>query len=147
MFLLTILEKIKEARIFSRKPKSLIKDRILSRIARVKLAKTKVNTLKSAAKSNAGTMLSITKKNVRTTRQKFNIRNSIANNLAVDIKLSKAQIYKITQPGGFLGSWLNRLGKNLVIDLAVRFARDKLSGLVSNIASNAASNAINKFER
>ena len=59
------------------------------------------------------------------------------------VKLSKAQISKTIQSGGFLGSCLNRLGKKVVTDLATTFARVKLSRLVSNTASNA----IKKFER
>ena len=37
------------------------------------------------------------------TRQTTKLRNVIENNMATDIKLSKAQISKIIQPGGFLG--------------------------------------------
>ena len=35
------------------------------------------------------------------TRQKTKIRNAFNNNLSTDIKLSKAQINKIIQSGGF----------------------------------------------
>ena len=38
-----------------------------------------------------------------TTRQTTKVRNAIKNNLQTDIKLSKAQISKIIQFGGFLG--------------------------------------------
>ena len=38
-----------------------------------------------------------------TTRQNTKLRNAISNNSATDIKLSKAQIKKIIQAGGFLG--------------------------------------------
>ena len=61
-----------------------------------------------------------------------------------DIKLSKAQLSKFIQSGGFL-SFL--LGKNVVAGLAFTFAKNNLPGLVSNIASNAASNGIREFER
>ena len=37
-----------------------------------------------------------------TTRQTTKLRNAIANNMSTDIKLSKAQISKIIQSGGFL---------------------------------------------
>ena len=43
-----------------------------------------------------------------TTRQKTKLRNAINNNMSTDIKLSKAQISKITQSGGFLGSLLSK---------------------------------------
>ena len=38
-----------------------------------------------------------------TTRQKTKLRNSFNNNMSTDLKLSKAQIYKSIQSGGFLG--------------------------------------------
>ena len=74
---------------------------------RVKLTNTKLNKLKSAAKNKAGTILRLNKKNVvdeelphelfLTTRQTTKIRNAFANNMATDIKLSKAQISRIIQ--------------------------------------------------
>ena len=42
-----------------------------------------------------------------TTRQKTKLRKSLNNNMSTDIKLSKAQISKIIQSGGFLGSLLS----------------------------------------
>ena len=41
-----------------------------------------------------------------TTRQTTKPRNAIENNMPTDIKLSKAQISKIIQSGGFLGTLL-----------------------------------------
>ena len=46
-----------------------------------------------------------------TTRQTTKLRNAIENNLQTDIKLSKAQISKIIQSGGFLGKILGPLLK------------------------------------
>ena len=46
-----------------------------------------------------------------TTRQITKLRNNIENNLQTDIKLSKAQISKIIQSGGFLGELLGPLLK------------------------------------
>ena len=46
-----------------------------------------------------------------TTRQKTKLRNAFNNNMSTDIKLSKAQISKITQSRGFLGSLLSKLGQ------------------------------------
>ena len=43
-----------------------------------------------------------------TTRQNTKLHNAI-NNLATDIKLSKAQIKKLIQSGGFLGKLLSKL--------------------------------------
>ena len=44
-----------------------------------------------------------------TTRQKIKLRNAFNNNMSIDLKLSKAQISKIIQSGGFLGSLLRKL--------------------------------------
>ena len=35
------------------------------------------------------------------TRQKTKLRNAFNNNISTDLKLSKAQIFKISQSGGF----------------------------------------------
>ena len=60
-----------------------------------------------------------------------------------DMKLSKAQLSKIIQWSRFLGNMISDLDKNALASVAVPFAKDTLSGLISN----AASNAINKFEK
>ena len=44
-----------------------------------------------------------------TTRQKTKLRNAFNNNMSTDLKLSKAQIFKIIHSGGFLGSLLSKL--------------------------------------
>ena len=44
-----------------------------------------------------------------TTRQKTKLRNAFNNNTSAGINLSKAQINKIIQSGGFLGSLLCKL--------------------------------------
>ena len=70
-----------------------------------KLTNLQLNKLKKAVKSNEGATLRLGiksfNKNERphelllTTRQNTKLRNAINNNLATDIKLSKAQIKKI----------------------------------------------------
>ena len=77
------------------------------------------------------------------TRQTTKVRNAFAIIMPTDIKLSKAQISKIIQSGGYFGSWLANLGKEAQANIAILLERDNLPGLVSNLASNA----INKFER
>ena len=67
-----------------------------------KLANVQLNKLKKAVKSNEGTTLRLGIKNFNkdelphelllTTKQNTKLRNAINNNLANDIKLSKAQI-------------------------------------------------------
>ena len=43
------------------------------------------------------------------TRRKTKLRNALNNNMSSDIKFSKAQISKIIQFGGYLGSLLSKL--------------------------------------
>ena len=67
-----------------------------------KLTNVQLNKFKKAVKSNEGTTLTLGIKNFNkdehqhelllTTKQKTKLRNAINNNLATDIKLSKAQI-------------------------------------------------------
>ena len=139
-----------KTKIFSRNYNSLIKDGIWSRSK--SLTNTQLNKLKYAAKNKAGTTLRITKKNFQgeelnyelflKTRQETRIKQAFANNMSIDMKLSKFQISKIIQSGGTFGSWLVNLGKRTLANVAISFTRDILFELVSNIASNA----INKFE-
>ena len=49
-----------------------------------------------------------------TTRQKAKLRDALNNNISTDLKLSKAQIFKIIQSGGFLGSLLSKLAGQLM---------------------------------
>ena len=44
-----------------------------------------------------------------TTTQKTKVRNAFNNNMSTDLKLSKAQINKIIQSGGFLSKLLGSL--------------------------------------
>ena len=49
-----------------------------------------------------------------TTRQKAKLRNAFNNNMSTDLTLSKVQISKIIQSGGFLGSLLSKLAGPLI---------------------------------
>ena len=71
--------------------------------------------------------------------QTTNIINAFANNMSRDIKLTKAQLSKMIQSGGFLRT----LGKKVIADLAILLSRDNSPGLVRNLASNE----IYKFKR
>ena len=74
-----------------------------------KLTNVQLNKLKKAVKSNEGASLRLGIKNFNkdellhefllTTRQNTKLRNALSNNLATDIKLSKAQIKKLIQSG------------------------------------------------
>ena len=87
----------------------------------VKLSNSQLNKLKSAVKNQTGTTLRMNAKMFNgnslphelllTTRQTTKLRNATENNMATDIKLSKAQISKIIQSGGFLGNLLVSLLK------------------------------------
>ena len=83
-----------------------------------KLTNVQLNKLKKA-ESNEGTTLRLGIKHLNkderphelllTPRQNTKLHNAINNNLATDIKLSKAQIKKLIQSGGFLGKLLSKL--------------------------------------
>ena len=86
-----------------------------------KLSGLQLNKLKSAVKNKQGTTLrmsatmfsanNLPHELLPTTRQLTMVRNAIESNMATDIKLSKAQISKIIQSGGFLGKLLGPLLK------------------------------------
>ena len=63
-----------------------------------------------------------------TTRQKIKLKNAFENNMSTDIKLSKTQIYKLIQSGGFLGSLLRKLAGPLM-KVAVPLAKNILAPL------------------
>ena len=63
-----------------------------------------------------------------TTRQKTKLRNAFNNNMSTDLKLSKAQISKIIQSGGFLGSLLSKLAGPLM-KVAIPLAKNVLAPL------------------
>ena len=68
-----------------------------------------------------------------TTRQNTKLRNAINNNLATDIKLSKAQIKKLIQSGGFLGKLLSKLAGPLMkvaMPLALTAAMSAIDGTI-----------------
>ena len=84
----------------------------------VKLSNSKLSKLKSVIKNEtevvlrlASNMISDNETNflqklLLTNRQVANIRKAFANYLSTDIKLSKTQISKMIQSGGFLGRLL-----------------------------------------
>ena len=108
---------------------------------RVKPTNAQLKKLKSAARKKTGTILRLNKENFQDgklpnelfliTRQTTEIRNAFANSMSTDIKLSKAQVSKIIQPGGSFGSWLGHLGKKALTDIDIPLARENLPGLFS----------------
>ena len=103
-----------------------------------KLTNVQLNKFKKAVKSNEGATLRLGIKNFNkdellhelllTTRQNTKLRNAINNNLATDIKLSKAQIKKLIQSGGFLGKLLSKLAGPLM-KVAMPLAKNVLAPL------------------
>ena len=82
----------------------------------VELSDSQIKKLKDAVKDNTGTTLRISLKMFNgnnlphelllTTRQKTKERNALNNNTSTDLKLSKAQINKLIQSGGFFSTLL-----------------------------------------
>ena len=66
-----------------------------------------------------------------TARQITKLRNATENNMSTDIKLSKAQISKIIQSGGFLGSLLSKLAGPLM-KVAVPLKKKFFSSIRNN---------------
>ena len=118
----------------------------------VKLTDTQLKKLKTAVKNKTGTTLRMSLKMLDgndlphelflTTRQKTKQRNAF-NNMSTDIKLSKDQISKMIQSGGFLRSLLRKLAGPL-IKVAVPLAKNILAPLGITAASSATDVRIQK---
>ena len=117
------------------------------------LTNIQLNKLKKAVKSHERTPLrlgikSFNKDELRhelllTTRQNTKLINAINNNLATDIKLSKAQIKKLIQSGGFLGKLLSKLSGPLM-KVALPLANNVLAPLGLTAAISAIDGSIKK---
>ena len=81
-----------------------------------------------------------------TTRQSTKLRNAINNNMATDLKLSKAQIKKLIQSGGFLGKLLSKLAGPLM-KVAMSLAKNVLAPLGLTAAMSAIDGSIEKKMR
>ena len=118
-----------------------------------KLSHSQLNKLKSALKNKQGTTLRMNAKMFNgnnlphelllTTRQTTKLRNATENNMSTDIKFSKAQIYKIIQSGGFLGSLLSKVAGPLM-KAAVPIVKNILAPLGITAAASAIDGAIQK---
>ena len=119
----------------------------------VKLSNTQLKKLKDAVKNNTRTTLRINSKMfdgnnlphelLLTTRQKTKIRNAFNNNMSADLKFPKAQINRIIQSGGFLGSLLSKLAGPLM-KVAIPFAKNVLEPLGITAAASAIDAGIQK---
>ena len=118
-----------------------------------KLTNVQLNKLKKGVKSNEGATLRLGIKNVKkdelphelllTTRQNTKLGNAINNNFATDIKLSKAQIRKLIQSGGFLGKLLSKLAGPLM-KVTLPLAKNVLVPLGLTAAMSAIDESIQK---
>ena len=121
-----------------------------------KLTNVQLNKFKKAVKSNEGATLILGIKNFNkdelphelllTTRQDTKLRNAINNNLATDIKSSKAQIKELIQSGGFLGKLLSKLAGPLM-KVVMPLAKNVLAPLGLTAAMSAIDGGIQKKMR
>ena len=107
----------------------------------VKLSDTQLKKLKTAAQTKTGTSLRMSFKMFNgkdlphelllTTRQKTKLINAFNNNMLTGSKLSRAQISKIIQSGGFLGSLLSKFAGPLM-KVAIPLAKKFFSSIRNN---------------
>ena len=127
----------------------------------VKLSNSQLNKLKSAIKNKTEVVLRLSSnmignsddetdfphKCLLTNRKVANIHNVFANNSSTDIKLSKTQLSKMIQSGGFLGRLLGPLlktGLPLIKNVIKPLAKSVLIPLGLTAAASAADVGIHK---
>ena len=123
----------------------------------VKLSNSQLNKLKSSIKNETDVVLRISSNMVSnsndntnfphdlllTNRQAANIRKAFAKNTSSDIKLSKTQLSKMIQSGGFLGNLLGKLAAPLM-KVAMPLAKNVLAPLGISAAMSAIDGSIKK---
>ena len=125
----------------------------------VKLSNSQLNKLKSAIKNETEVVLRLSSnmigdnetnfplKLLLTNRQVSNLRKAFANNSSADIKLSKTQLSKMIQSGGFLSRLLGPLlktGLPLIKNVIKPIAKSVLIPLGLNAAASTADTGIHK---
>ena len=127
----------------------------------VKLSNSQLNKLKSSIKNETDVVLRISSNMVGnsndntnfphelllTNRQVANIRKAFANHSSTDIKLSKTQLSKMIQSGGFLGKLLRSLLKTglPLMKLVIKpLAKSVLIPLVLTAAASVADAGMQK---
>ena len=127
----------------------------------VKLSDKQLKKLKTAGKNKTELTLRMSLKMfdgndlpdelLLTARQTTNLRNAFNNKMSTDIKLCKAQISKIFQSGGFLGSLLSKLAGPLMkvaVPLAKNiFAPLEITAAASEIDAWFEDNNLNNFRQ
>ena len=123
----------------------------------VKLSNSQLNKLKSSIKNETNIALRISSNMVSnsndntnfphnlllTNRQVANIRQAFSKNTSIDIKLSKTQLSKIIQSGGFLGNLLGKLAGPLM-KVAMPLAKNVLAPIGLSAAISAIDGSIKK---
>ena len=123
----------------------------------VKLSNSQLNKLKSSIKNENDVVSRISSNMVGnsnyntnfphelllTNRQVANIRKAFAKNTSIDIKLSKTQLSKMIQSGGFLGNLLGKLACPLM-KVAMSLAKNVIAPLGLSAAMSAIDGSINK---
>ena len=123
----------------------------------VKLLNSQLNKLKASIKNENDVVLRISSNMVGnsndntnfphefllTNRQVANIRKAFAKNTSTDIKLSKTQLSKMIQSGGFLGNLLDKLAGPL-LKVAMPLAKNVLASLGISAAMSAINGSIKK---
>ena len=97
----------------------------------VKFSDTQLKKLQNAVKNKTGTTLRIS------------LKMFSGNDMPIDLKLSKAQVSKIIQSGGFLGSLLNKLAGSLM-KVAIPLAKNVFAPLGITAAASAIDAGIQK---
>ena len=125
----------------------------------VKLTNSQLNKLKPAIKNKTKVVLRLSSNMIGgnetnfphnvllTNRQVANLLKAFVNYLSTDIKLSKAQLSRMIQSGGFLGRLLGSLlktGLPLIKDVIKPLAKSVLIPLGLNTAPSAADAGIHK---
>ena len=125
----------------------------------VKLSDSQLNKFKSAIKNETEVVLRLSSnmigdnetnfphKLLLTNRQVSNLPKAFANHLSADIKLSKTQLSKMMQSGGFLGrlfSPLLKTGLSLIKNVIKALAKTVLIPLGLTAAASGADAGIHK---
>ena len=125
-----------------------------------KLSNSQLNELKYAVKNRQGRNLrmntrmlsanNLSHELLLTTSQTTEVGNAIENNMSTDIKLSKAQISKIIQSGGFLGKLLYpsiKTGLPVIKNVIKPLAKSVLIPLALTAAASAADAGIQRTKK
>ena len=122
----------------------------------IKSSDTQLKQLETAVKNKTGTTLRISLKMLNgndlphelllTTRQKTKLRIAFDSNMSTDLKLSKAQISKIIQSGGILGSLLSKLADPLM-QVAIPLAKNVFAPLGITAAASEIDAGIQKKKK